>query len=94
MARARLRPRAIVDLEEIGDYIAIDNPAAAVTLITDIMRCCDLLAESPLLGRDRNALCTGTRSFPIGRYIIFYSPAADGIEIVRVLHGARDVQSL
>ncbi|RAU21896.1 type II toxin-antitoxin system RelE/ParE family toxin [Paramagnetospirillum kuznetsovii] len=94
MARVRFRPRAIADLEQIGDFIATDNPAAAATFIAEIMRCCELLAGSPMIGRDRAALRSGTRSFPVGHYIVFYSPASDGIEVVRVLHGARDVQSL
>jgi toxin ParE1/3/4 len=34
------------------------------------------------------------RSLSVGNYLIFYRPLADGIEIVRVLHGARDIDSL
>ena len=94
MARLRLRPRAVKDLEEIGDFIATDNPTAAIALIEDIMRSCGLLAASPRLGRDRSMLRPQTRSFSIGRYVIYYSPVSDGIEVIRVLHGAGDVQSL
>ena len=78
MAQIRFRPRAIADLEDIGDYIATDNPAAA----------------SALIGRNRKALRPDTRSFPVGHYVLFYRPTSDGIEVIRVLHGARDVQSL
>lgn len=94
MAVIRLRPRAAADLEETGDYIASDNPAAAAQLISDVVQCCELLAQSPLLGRDRGALRPDIRSFPVGRYIVFYRPVADGIEVIRILHGARDIQSL
>ena len=31
------------------------------------------------------------RSFPLGNHLIFYRPIDDGIELVRVLHGARDI---
>ena len=34
------------------------------------------------------------RSMPVGRYVIFYLPLPSGIEIVRVLHGARDIESV
>jgi toxin ParE1/3/4 len=94
MPRVRLRPRAITDLEEIGDFIASDNPAAAASFIAEIMRCCELLAATPMIGRDRAALHPNIRSFSVGRYVVFYNPFAAGIEVVRVLHGARDVQSL
>nr|WP_245754608.1 type II toxin-antitoxin system RelE/ParE family toxin [Candidatus Accumulibacter aalborgensis] len=37
---------------------------------------------------------TGLRSFPAGRYIIFYQQISEGIEIVRVLHSARDLNAI
>jgi len=37
-------------------------------------------------------LLDGLRSFPIGKYVIFYVPRSRGIEVVRVLHGARDLK--
>jgi len=53
-----------------------------------------LLAEQPMLGRSRDELAPGLRSIPLGRYVIFYEVIPDGISIVRVLHGARDLGSL
>jgi toxin ParE1/3/4 len=43
------------------------------------------------MGRARDELAPGIRSFPFGRYLIFYLPISGGIDIVRFLHGARDV---
>jgi toxin ParE1/3/4 len=51
------------------------------------------LARRPQLGRTRPELASGLRSFPVGRYVIFYMPTPKGVEIVRVLHGARDADS-
>jgi toxin ParE1/3/4 len=51
-----------------------------------------MLSRHPLLGRSRTDLHPGLRSFPFGRYVIFYRPLDDGIEVVRVLHGARDIR--
>jgi toxin ParE1/3/4 len=48
----------------------------------------------PKIGRTRDELSSGLRSFPAARYIIFYRENRDGIEIVRVLHGARDFPPL
>jgi toxin ParE1/3/4 len=50
-----------------------------------------LLAEQPNIGRVRDELAKDMRSFPLGRYVIFYVVLPNGIEVVRVLHGARDL---
>jgi len=50
-----------------------------------------VLATQPMLGRARDELAPGMRSLPFGRYVIFHVPLDDGIDVVRVLHGARDV---
>ena len=34
------------------------------------------------------------RSLPFGRYVVFYAPTADGIDVIRVLHSARDIEGL
>jgi len=52
------------------------------------------LAAMPEMGRRREELAMHLRSFPVGRYIIFYRSMQEGIEIVRVLHGARDLPPL
>jgi toxin ParE1/3/4 len=45
----------------------------------------------PGCGREEPKLGADLRSFPVGSYLIFYRPAANGIALVRVLHGARDI---
>ncbi len=50
-----------------------------------------MLAANPLAGRARSELHEGLRSFPVGSYVVFYSPTPEGVEIVRVLHGRRDI---
>jgi|ERR1700694_4607189 len=85
------RPRAADDLIEIWDYIADDNVARADAFIDDVDAKLHLLAEQPMLGRSREELAPGLRSFPFGRYVIFYEVIRDGIAIIRVLHSARDL---
>jgi len=84
------RPQAITDLAEIWDFIADDSEGRADTFIDLLDRKIHTLARRPNIGRAREEL----RSFPVGRYIIFYRAISKGIEIVRVLHGARDLETL
>jgi toxin ParE1/3/4 len=94
MSRVRLSLEASRDLEEIEDYISQDNPDAAVRLVLLVRKKCELLSQQPGIGRDRSDVFSGLRGFPLGNYVIFYRPASDGIEVVRVLHGARDIPEL
>jgi toxin ParE1/3/4 len=47
-----------------------------------------------MAGRAREERLPGLRSFPAGRYLIFYTPTDGGITLDRVLHGARDVEAI
>jgi toxin ParE1/3/4 len=85
---------AKTDLFEIWLYIAVDNPKAADRVLSAINDKCKLLAKSPQMGRRREELSQSLRSMPEGKYIIFYRPIKGGIEIVRVLHGAQDIESI
>jgi toxin ParE1/3/4 len=53
-----------------------------------------MLGRSPLLGRSRDELAAGLRSFPVGNFVIFYLPRGSGITVVRVLSGFRDLPAL
>jgi toxin ParE1/3/4 len=82
------------DLDEIADYVARDNPPAAEALIDTFDEKLRLLAQLPYVGRARSELVPDLRSFPVGRYLIFYRPLDDGIIVIRVLHGARNLRRL
>ena len=86
-------PRAKRDLLEIWDYIADDSETRADAFITRFDEKFRLLAERSGLGRSRDELAEGVRSLPVGRYIIFFRPIPNGVEIVRVLHSARDLNT-
>jgi toxin ParE1/3/4 len=100
VAKFFVAPEALDDLELIGTYIAQDNPEAADRVIDAAYRLCQVLADHPELGRLRrfpNHTPLDLRSFVIPEfpnYIIFYRANVKGIEIVRVVHGARDVERL
>lgn len=91
MTRLRISPRASTDLIEIWNYIADDSIKNADAFIDKLYNTIQMLAENPGSGRLREELAPGIRSFPFGRYIIFYQETRSTTEIVRVLHGARDI---
>jgi toxin ParE1/3/4 len=90
----RVSARAGADLDEIWLYIAQNNPDAADKLIAELASRFPKLASMPLMGRLREELSSGLRSFTVGKYIVFYRRNKDGVDIVRVLHGARNFPPL
>ncbi len=81
--------RAEEDLIEIWLYIAGDNPGAADKLLDRIEATFGLLAENPVLGPARPDLAPMLRYLVVRNYLILYRQIDDGVEIVRVVHGAR-----
>ena len=94
MSQYRVSDAARADLEEIWIFIARDNPDAADRYVRAVVSTFPKLASMPYLGRQRKELLPAVRSFPVGNYVIFYRPIDDGVEIVRILHGARDLPPL
>jgi toxin ParE1/3/4 len=94
VSELRITPRASSDLIEIWSYIADDSVASADAFIDKLYETIQLLAAKPGSGRHREELAPGIQSFPFGRYIIFYRVVSAAIEIVRVLHAARDIATL
>ena len=80
------------DLEEIDAYISADNPPAADRLLDTFRRTFELLATTPAAGRLRPELGPSIRSLPVRSYVIFYRQTEAGVELVRVLHGRRDIR--
>lgn len=95
-----VRERAMRDLEERSCYISQHNPAAALRFLEAAKAGLRQLVNMPGLGAryaPDHPLLADLRSFPITRFnrdLIFYRPLADGIEVVRVLHGARDIEAI
>ncbi len=79
---------------EILEYIARDKPGAAAKFVQKLKDACWTLAKTPTMAPLREELAPGLRAWPVGNYIIFYRKAPDGIEVVRVVHGARDLGKL
>lgn len=89
--RLLITPLAAQDLEEIGDYIAQDNPRRAVSFINQIKAQCHKICLNPEGYRRRPELSEKLRSCAFGRHVIFFESNPKQVLIVRVLHGARDL---
>ena len=94
MGELRIGPRAYEDLIEIWSYIADDSVTNADAFIDRLYETMESLGRNPGAGRQRQELAPGIQSFPFGRYLIFYRALTNSVEIVRVLHGARDVENI
>jgi toxin ParE1/3/4 len=91
MKRFLNTPQAEADLDAITDYYAEHNPDAGLRLLDEITTRCRQLANQPRQGRARDDLGAGIRSVVVKRYIIFFRASTDGIDVLRVLHGSRDI---
>jgi toxin ParE1/3/4 len=85
---------AIRDLDEICNYIAVENSKAASQLFDRIRQKCKLVASFPTMGKSYSRLAPSLRGFVVENYIIFYYPSLDGINIARVVNGYRDLEEL
>jgi toxin ParE1/3/4 len=94
MAIILKRPQAQADLDEIFDYIAVNNLEGAVALLRELNEKIQTLAINSYMGRKRNELLYELRSFPCRNYVIFYLPITNGIDVIRVLHGAQDIEKI
>ncbi len=94
MTRVVLTDSAKQDQLEIWLYIAADNVDAADRLLDKIDEVLRLLSGAPGLGRARDDIAPGLRFFPIGNYVILYELLPDGITVVRLVHGARQLSRL
>lgn len=92
MSQHRLTPAAQRDLSSIWDFTEERwDVSQAERYIRKIQAAVERIAEDPDIGRTREGIREGYRSYAIGSHIIFYMPSADHIEIVRILHQRMDV---
>jgi plasmid stabilization system protein ParE len=94
MRRLIYRPAALDDLLNIQDYIARDNPARAVSFTELRQQCLNLASLPGTLGRPRDELRSGIRSFAYRGYVILFRYETDAVEVVHVFEGHRDINSL
>ena len=85
---------AEADLEQIATYVAEQSPRSAIELVRELRERCESLVDAPgypLVPRYEHF---GIRRRPFGRFLIFYRVGTDALEVIHILHGARDYESL
>lgn len=92
--RFTLSPDAASDLEEIRDWVIADGgPRVALHVIRSLLKAIRLLAQSPHLGHARKDLTDLPLKFwPVFSWLIVYDATRRPIEVVRVLHAARNLR--
>jgi toxin ParE1/3/4 len=94
MMRLRISSLARLDLDIVYDRIAADKPGAARGWLNRTMEQFTRLARNPQIGEARDEIRPSLRSISHGNYVIYFRSREAEVEIVRILHGARDVQDL
>jgi toxin ParE1/3/4 len=94
MSRVIRSKQAQQDLEGILDYLDSQSTEAADRFAAKFDETCELYAEHPQIGASAAEYAANLRHFTVWNYAIFYRPIADGIELIRIIHGARDIPKL
>lgn len=94
MSRYIISLPASRDLQTIADYFALENVDVGERLLEALNQKCQQLVSFPNLGRQYGDLRPGLRGLPLDGYIIFYLILHNGIQIVRVVSGKRNLKSL
>ncbi len=94
MANYQFSEDAIKDINEICDYIAQSNPSFANNLFDAIRQKCKLVANFPHMGKSYAQIRPNLTGFSLRDYLIFYYPHDEGIVIVRIISGYRDLKIL
>ncbi|WP_337174982.1 type II toxin-antitoxin system RelE/ParE family toxin [Paludisphaera sp.] len=100
MSVVRRLLRARIDLVQAVAYLAERSESAPLRFLAEAEATFARLARFPGMGARYDSIeleYATIRYMPISKFrswIVFYRPTPDGIEVVRVLHGARDVGSV
>jgi len=93
--RYRLTPNAQENVDAICAFIADDSVAAALRVWDSLQQAFEQLAETPEVGHKREDLTDRPVKFwSVFSYLIVYDPTSVPLNIIAVLHGARDVEHL
>ncbi|HLO84099.1 MAG TPA: type II toxin-antitoxin system RelE/ParE family toxin [Nostocaceae cyanobacterium] len=94
MSKYSLTDEAIQDINEICDYLSNFNLDAANKFLNSIEQKCQNLAKFPNMGRSYAELSPELRGVTLNDYIIFYRLISNEVEIIRVVNGYRNLESL
>lgn len=93
----RVRPLADIEMDAHADYIARDNPGAALRFLESVQAAFDQISDHPAIGSRRYAyspLLKDLRVWAVPdfeNYRVFYLERSDHVDVLRILHAARDI---
>lgn len=96
----RVQPLADRDLDDHVHYLRDRDPDVALRFIDAVFDAFETLSQNPEIGAARrfdSPALSGLRMWPVPRFehwLIFYIPTDTAVQIVRVLHGARDLPTI
>ena len=94
MAGVTYSKASLADMADIWNFVAEDSVFQADRLLRHFQAKLDYLAGSNTIGRPRPELAADCRSYPIGKFCIYYRPSPEEIELIRLLHSARDIRRI
>ena len=94
MSRYVINVLASEDLREIAEYFAQTNLEAGEHFFREFNRKCKQLTAFPNSGKSYAGIRTDLRGLPLEGYVIFYRLLDDGIEILRVVSGRRNLPTI
>ena len=94
MRQVVFSPKARADLDDVWLHVAMAAPTAADRLIDRLLERCQSLAVHPELGPARPEITPDARMLVEGDYLILYRVRPDGVDLVRIVHGARKLAEL
>jgi toxin ParE1/3/4 len=87
-------PASRRDFVNIWNHLAEFDTKVADDTVHRLDAKLSLLSDFPYAGPSRHELRPGLRIFPVGQYLIFYRPVRGGIQLVRAVHGSRDLRKV
>lgn len=94
MSRCVIAPRASQDLNDISDYFVGRDIEAGERLLKEFNEKCQNLMRFPKMGKSYGRILKELRGVPLRSYIIFYRVIPDGVEILRVISGRQNLETL
>jgi len=89
-----LSEEAIADLDAICESMSETHRDFAIQFFENVREKCRKVAQFPKMGKNYGEIKVNLRGFVVNNYIVFYFPRSDGIDVVRIISGYRDLESL
>ncbi len=92
MSEPKLSNQAEADLDELRLSIAANHPDAADRMVDAVLEGSRMHVRFPNMGQSRDEIRPGLRCFLVSPYVVYFRPVGETIEVLRILHGARDIK--